>query len=235
MSNTERSTAPRWETPISVLVLRGAEQSGALLDRARSAGAPVAVSAGDDTLRTRVMLVDAYSRSLFVSAELADMDFPRSSTLHVGGQLDGGHFEFDSVFEERVILDDRAALRLALPAQVSYYERRTGFRMAVTPSLGLAPLMLHADNEDIAGEIVDLSSAGAGTLVDASFDTQVGAALECDLTLPELELHTRVEVCSSSRQAGQRRLGLSFYTLKRAQEAHIAGVIDNIRRRLGHA
>jgi c-di-GMP-binding flagellar brake protein YcgR len=232
--NAERNPLSfNWTPGSPPLILDTPDRIGALLAHLRHERVPLPLRIGHslDTRESRILTFDMRHRLMYIAAPQNCFEglLHHGVPLRLWGTDAGSHVEFVSTFHSQVLLDGGLAACIMRPTQIECREHRTEPRTQIA-SGQLAQLQFNDGALSHRGRLVDLSSQGAGAVVDRDCPAQVGGQLSCDLELPTTRIQAEAEVRSRVAQASGERLGLLFASLSRSQEAQLGAAIDQLSR-----
>lgn len=149
--------------------------------------------------------------------------------LSVRGRIDGSDLRFACPVVGAVVVDGRAALRTALPGQITLLERRAAYRVRLPADAGIAAATLDGNG---ALQLTDLSHLGAGAQAGRDSTIESGDLLRMRIRLPETEVDTAAEVRSARPAGGSLRLGLRFAGLSHEARQRLIQALHRIERQL---
>lgn len=174
------------------------------------------------------------------STMLADELFPARGhmalapgmEIRVLGNLDGIEVRFKS----RVLAINTdlhgSSYRLSIPAAAEYKQRRNAFRVPVSPALAI-PVLLRSDEINGAGTLADISYNGLRVALHKGVTLPAGAALLCDIELPDDRISAKAETRHSEpdrRGLGVVYVGFRFIELSNEHQRAINRFTANLQR-----
>jgi c-di-GMP-binding flagellar brake protein YcgR len=215
---------PRWTddaATITTLLGRASEQR--LVLAVAGYGNPrSSLLLGSDAVRHRVWI---------------DLPFPApevslqpDALLTLSARLDGAALDFSCRFDALESLDGQAAWRLHWPTRMRHLQRRSHFRLLVSPESGFCPALIQVPPKVAAGRLVDLSRDGAGALFPRDTSVQAGDQVRCTLRVDGLEMTAEAEVRSCVPTLNRRRVGLRFGAMARADAQRLSTIVAQCER-----
>ena len=128
--------------------------------------------------------------------------------------------------------DDNAAVKTGVASGLSLRDRRDTYRVHI-PGIKLQPVIsFQSETGLVKGQLQDISRTGASALVDENFVVAVGSSFPCQISLPDGQFATTVEVRSIKALKSRVRVGLLFSKLSILQHVQIDTTVATLERSL---
>ncbi len=152
--------------------------------------------------------------------------------LRILARLDGIEMRFRTDVIAITSTGSSATYQLRVPTALDYMQRRTAFRVPVSPALAI-PVLIGGDGVNAAGTLVDISHGGLRVALRGQRDLPPAESFNCRIGLPAEPVLAEVEPCHTEpdrRGLGVVYIGLRFLNLSRDQQRVISRFTANIQR-----
>lgn len=207
-----------------------------LLNRAREMVSPIEVRVRTlQGLGPSILLeIDARSGQLQLDAALPGLLQPAlldGENAWLSTRLDGAELDWRGSLQLIANAPGGPCFATPLPQSLRYLQRRNAFRLQLPIPLRQRSLQLRWDEQERAGELLDLSRLGAGTrIAGVPPRLVIGSPLMCRFKLPGLSLAAPAEVRSAVRELRATRLGMRFLDLNSTQDETLASAVFALHR-----
>jgi c-di-GMP-binding flagellar brake protein YcgR len=138
-----------------------------------------------------------------------DAHWPPGTPLYFDTQVEGRRLRFECELAEHRSAPGNSLYRMIAPRLVVDQQRRNAYRVRVSPALRL-PAALRRGASALPARVLDLSTRGCSTRVEAAGDIGEGEHLRVRIPLDGLELMCTATVRHTERMPGATRLGMEF-------------------------
>lgn len=152
--------------------------------------------------------------------------------LRILARLDGIEMRFRTDVIAIAPTQSSATYQWRVPNALDYLQRRTAFRVPVSPALAI-PVLIAGSDINATGTLVDISHGGLRVALRGQRDLPPAESFNCRIGLPSDPVVAEVEPCHvepDRRGLGVVYIGLRFVNLNREQQRLISRFTANIQR-----